>query len=60
MCIAFLIIAKDCDTCIYVFGQSPVDRMSDDTCIFCLAILGTLLSEPCECTCRFQNENKNK
>jgi hypothetical protein len=22
MCIAFLIIAKDCDTCIQVFGQS--------------------------------------
>jgi hypothetical protein len=27
MCIAFLIIGKDCDTCIQVFGQSPVDRM---------------------------------
>jgi hypothetical protein len=27
MCIAFLIIAKDCDTCIQVFGQSPVARM---------------------------------
>jgi hypothetical protein len=27
MCIAFLIIAKDCDTCIQVFGQSPIDRM---------------------------------
>ena len=27
MCIAFLIIAKDCDTCIQVFGQNPVDRM---------------------------------
>jgi hypothetical protein len=23
MCIAFLIIAKDCDACIQVFGQSP-------------------------------------
>ena len=32
MCIAFLIIANDCDTCIQVFGQSPVD-----TCIFWLA-----------------------
>jgi hypothetical protein len=27
MCIAFLNIAKDCDTSIQVFGQSPVDRM---------------------------------
>jgi hypothetical protein len=26
MCIAFLIIAKDCDTCIQVFGQSPVGK----------------------------------
>ena len=26
MCIAFLIIAKYCDTCIQVFGPSPVDR----------------------------------
>jgi len=25
MCIAFLIIAKYCDTCIQVFGQRPVD-----------------------------------
>jgi hypothetical protein len=25
--ISFLIIAKDCDTCIQVFGQSPVDRL---------------------------------
>ena len=38
MCIAFLIIAKYCDTCIQVFGQRPVDRMQNDTCIFCLAI----------------------
>jgi hypothetical protein len=27
MCIVFLINAKDCDTCIQVFDQSPVDRM---------------------------------
>jgi hypothetical protein len=38
MCITFLIIAKDCDTCIQVFGRSPFDRMENDTCIFCLAI----------------------
>ena len=44
MCIAFLIIAKDCDICIQVFGPSPVDRMHNDTCIFCLATSSVDLS----------------